>query len=318
MVQALIAGQTDPQMLAGLAQRRLKRKRPQLVQAFHGHVTEHHRHMLRMHWEHLQTLERMIAAEDRRIEEQLASARLNAACATPCGGVPEAQLPEKSAVQTLAQVAARCDADSAPPTAAPPAQALPAQLPQPNAPPTADPGAVPQRRPVPPPYTFPEAVQALQWIYGIARVGAESILAEIGTNMSQFPSDSHICSWTGICPGNRQSGGKRHSGKTNKGNRWLRRVLTQCAWAATHKKDSYFRALYHRLLGRRGKKRALIAVAHSMLVTIYHMLKYHTNFVDLGVDYFEHLHAERRVRRHIKLLEALGYTITPPGARAAA
>lgn len=285
MIQALIAGQTDPLLLAGLAQRRLKRKRAQLAQALRGHVTEHHRHMLRMHWAQLQELERLIGEQDKRIDAQVASARLNETCAIR--------------------------------TPLPPACAEPAQRSQDSAPPLPPQAVPPKPKPTPTPYTFPEAIQALEKVCGLATDSSQNILAEIGTDMSRFPSHEHLCSWTGICPGNRQSAGKRGSGKTNKGNRWLRRAMTQSAWAATHTKDSYFRAQYKRLVGRRGKKRAIVAVAHGLLVTIYHILKYHTEYVDLGADYFEHLHEERRLRRHISALVALGYTITPPQLKAA-
>jgi transposase len=156
---------------------------------------------------------------------------------------------------------------------------------------------------------FLAAAKLLDGMWGIDRRSAENILAEIGTDMSRFPSAQHLTSWSGMCPGNNESAGKKKSGKTSKGNRWLRRALTQAAWAATHAKKSYFRALYQRLAPRRGKQRALIAVAHSMLVTLYHMLNRHTAYADLGPAHFDRCHKERRTRSLIQRLEALGYRV---------
>jgi transposase len=145
---------------------------------------------------------------------------------------------------------------------------------------------------------------------GLGDRTAQNILAEIGVDMTRFPGDDHLCSWAGVCSGNNESAGKRKGGKTRKGNRWLRQALTQAAWAASHKKGSYFRAQYRRLAGRRGKKRALGAVAHSLLVVIYHMLKTGQPYQDLGADYFDRIDSKRLTRYHVKRLEALGYRVT--------
>ena len=157
---------------------------------------------------------------------------------------------------------------------------------------------------------FPEAARLLTTIPGIDECLAEAILAEIGTDMSRFPGPDNLCSWTGICPGNNESAGKRHSGKTTKGNRWLRRALTQAAWAASHTKDTYLSALFRRLAARRGKKRAIIAVAHSMLVAIYYMLTRGETYQELGSDYLDRLHPERLARSLTKRLETLGFAVT--------
>ena len=120
-----------------------------------------------------------------------------------------------------------------------------------------------------------------------------------------------------MCPGNEESAGKRKRSKTTKGNRWLRRALAEAAWAATHTRDTYLAAQYHRLVGRRGKRRALIAVAHTLLVIIYHILKYHVDYQDLGPDYFLRLEPERQKRYLIKRLEQLGYEVQLSAKQAA-
>ncbi len=160
------------------------------------------------------------------------------------------------------------------------------------------------------PAPFAEAVQRLATIPGIDERAAENILAEIGTDMNQFPSAGHLASWTGMCSGNRESAGKRQSGRTTKGNRWLRATLVQVAWAASHTKDTYLAAYYRRLAGRRGKKRALVALGHTMLVIIYHLLKDQTTYRELGPDYFDRLDTQRLTRTLVRRLERLGHKVT--------
>jgi transposase len=161
----------------------------------------------------------------------------------------------------------------------------------------------------------------LDRIPGVNRTTMENVLAEIGVDMSVFPDEHHLSSWCGICPGNEETAGRRLRGRTRKGNVWLRRALTEAAWAARRTKKSYFAAQYRRLAGRRGKQRATLAVAHSLLVTIYHMLKHKVEYRDLGPDYFDRLEPQRLRRYLVKRLQALGYdvTLTPknPGDRAA-
>jgi len=165
---------------------------------------------------------------------------------------------------------------------------------------------------------FAEAIQRIAQLPGYDERSAQNVVAEIGADMSRFASDDHLCSWATICPGNRRSAGKQMSGKTAKGNRWLHSALCQSAWAASHTKDTYFRAFYHRLAGRRGKKRAIVAVAHAQLGVIYHVLKTGRSYQDLGADYFLKLDAKRIARYHAKVLESLGYTVTPPSVGDAA
>jgi hypothetical protein len=152
--------------------------------------------------------------------------------------------------------------------------------------------------------------ERLDTIPGIDRMSIENVIAEIGPDMSVFPDEHHLSSWTGICPGNEESAGKRLRSRTRKGNRWLRRALAEAAWGASHKKDSYLAAQYRRLAARRGKKRALLAVGHSILVIIYHMLRRDVAYRDLGAEYFDRLEPERLKRYLVKRLERLGYRIT--------
>jgi transposase len=231
MLEALVAGQEDPEALADLARRKLRAKIPQLRQALAGRVTEHHRFLLRLLLDDLAQREGLIGRLTERITEVM-------------------------------------------------------------------------------PAPFAEAVQRLATIPGIDERAAENILAEIGTDMGQFPSAGHLASWTGMCPGNRESAGKRQSGKTTKGNRWLRATLVQVAWAASHTKGTYLSAQYRRLAGRRGKKRALVALGHTLLVIIYHLLRDKTIYRELGPDYFDHLDRERLSRALVRRLEALGHKVT--------
>jgi transposase len=160
------------------------------------------------------------------------------------------------------------------------------------------------------PLQFQEAVELLEKVPGCDRTVIENILAETGLDMSRFPSAAHISSWTGVCPGNNESAGKRRSGKTSKGSRWLRRSLCQAAWASARSAGSYFSEQYRRIAARRGKKRAIMAVAHSLLVTIYHMLKTRTPYRELGSNWFDQLNPEKLTRYLVKRLEALGHKVT--------
>jgi transposase len=157
---------------------------------------------------------------------------------------------------------------------------------------------------------FEEEIRLLDTIPGINRQTAEELIAEIGADMSRFPDGHHLASWAGMCPGHNESGGKRKSGKTRKGNRWLRSTLVEAAHGAAHTKDTYLAAQYHRLVGRRGKKRALVAVGHSLLIISHYVLKRRQAYYDLGSNYFEELHRQRMERNLVKRLENLGYKVT--------
>jgi transposase len=160
------------------------------------------------------------------------------------------------------------------------------------------------------PVPFAEAVQRLATIPGIDVRAAENILAETGVNMDQFPEAAHLASWAGMCSGNRQSGGKRYSGRAPKGNRWLRTTLVQVAWAASHTKGTYFAAHYRRLAGRRGKKRALVALGHTILVIIYYVLKRRTTYTELGADYLDRHDKDRLLASLVRRLERMGHKVT--------
>jgi transposase len=159
------------------------------------------------------------------------------------------------------------------------------------------------------PASFRAAVEQLDAVAGVGERGARALLAETGTDMSRFPSHKHFASWAGRCPGNRESAGKRKSGKTPAANRHLDAVLTEMAHAAVRKKDSYFKSQYHRLAGRRGKKRAIGAVKHSLLVTVYFMLRDHKPYKDLGADYFDKLNPQHQIRYHVRKLKDLGQKV---------
>lgn len=163
-----------------------------------------------------------------------------------------------------------------------------------------------------------EAVKLLQTIPGVGERVAQVIISEIGVEMKRFPTDAHLASWAGICPGNNESAGKQKSGATTKGSVYLRTALVQAAWAATHTKDTYLAAQYRKLVKYKGKNRALIAVGHSILVIIYHVLANRTSYQELGGDYFDRQNVEQQRLRLIRRLESLGMKVTvEPVAEAA-
>lgn len=165
---------------------------------------------------------------------------------------------------------------------------------------------------------FDEVIERLDEVPGISRATAEALLAEIGWDMSRFPTAKHLASWAGMCPGNNESAGKRHSGKTRKGSPWLRHTLVEAAHGAVHTKNKYFKAQYNRIATRRGKKKALLAVGHSLLVVVYHLLTRGTSYEDLGPNHFDQRDREAVQRSCVRRLERLGYTVSLAPAKEAA
>jgi len=156
---------------------------------------------------------------------------------------------------------------------------------------------------------YEDAIKKIDELPGIGKRSAEIIIAEMGNDMSRFPTAAHLASWVGLCPGNNESAGKRKSGKTPKGNKYLKSTLIQCAKAAKSKKDNFFHAQYQRLVVRRGANRATVAVAHSMLIAIYNMLKKNVPFNDLGSDYYTKFNTESKAKYYVKKLQELGVSI---------
>jgi transposase len=238
MLEAILGGEKNPEVLAEMARGRMKEKKALLQRALQGKVEEHHRLILSQ-------LLVDIAGYDEQVQE--------------VGGM----------------IAQRLEKDQ-------------------------------------------ELLARLDEIPGVNQRVAQVIAAEVGTNVDRFPTDKHLISWAGICPGNNQSGGKRRRSRIKPGNRSLRSALIEAANAAGKKKNSYLSAMYRRLAGRRGKKRALIAVARSILQSSYFMIKRSTNYEDLGADYYERRDPEGLARRLAKRIERLGFTVTvQPVAKAA-
>lgn len=155
-----------------------------------------------------------------------------------------------------------------------------------------------------------DVVELWDTIPGIDELTASTLVAEMGANMDQFPTARHAAKWAGICPGNKESAGKRLSGKTTKGSVWLRRALCQAAWAASRSKDTYLAAQYHHLIARKGKKKTIVAVAHTLLIMAYYIAKRQCSYQELGGDYFDRLNADGMQRRLVKKLRNLGYEVT--------
>lgn len=229
ILQALVDGETDPIALAALAKGRLRKKVGPLREAVTGHVTDHHRFLLRRLLSELRFLDEEIAAFSTRIEEAT--------------------------------------------------------------------------RP------FDDVIALLDTAPGINRRTAENLLAEVGVDMTVFPSAKHLASWAAICPGHYESAGRQTHGTIRKGNRWLRGTLVQAALAATRKKGSYAAAQFRRLAKRRGKQRAVIAVAHSLLIAVYYILRDRIAYLDMGAGHFDRLAPEQLTKHYVRRLEQLGHTV---------
>jgi len=231
MLQALAAGERDPEVLAELAKGLLRKKIPELREALRGRFTDHHALMVRLSLDHAKYLEAAIAELDAQVDRVMAP--------------------------------------------------------------------------------FVEARDHLDTITGVGKRAAECIIAEIGADMTRFPTAGHLASWAGMAPGNNITGGKRQSGKTTKGNVWLADILNQCAWCAARSRNTYLSAQYWRLARRIGKKKAAVAVGHSILVICWHLLSNNADYDDLGGDYFARRdNTERHQDRLVQQLQDLGYQVT--------
>lgn len=230
MLEALAAGEDDPEVLAAFAKRRLRAKLEQLRQALEGRVKPHHRVLIRALLEHISFLQASLEQLDEEVGRRLAP--------------------------------------------------------------------------------FQRAMVALQSVPGVSKTAAAAIIAEIGVDMDRFHSGKHLASWAGVCPGNRQSGGRRLSGATTNGNVWLRGILGQMAWAAVRTKGSSFGARFRRIARRQGTQKALVAVMHNLLTVIYAVLRDGVLYQELGADYYQPQDPARRAHAHVRHLEQLGYTVT--------
>jgi transposase len=158
--------------------------------------------------------------------------------------------------------------------------------------------------------SFEPVLTALDTIPGVDRIGAISIVAETGGDMSRFPTAGHLCSWAAMCPGHNESAGKRRSGRTRKGNPYLRATLVQAALAATRKNRSALQARYHRIKRHAGHKKAVVAVGHQILEIAFYVMRDSVTHSELGADYFDRRHQDRAVRRPVRQLETLGFHVT--------
>ena len=227
MIEALVAGESDPAVLAALADRRIKAPPEVLCEALRGRVTRHHRFLLNLHLGHIDAIDEAIDRIDQEVEASL----------------------------------------------------------QP----------------------FCAAIDLVKTIPGVSQLAGQAIVAEIGIDMSRFPTCGHLISWAGLCPRSDESAGKRRSTRIRKGNPWLKTTLVQCAWAATRTKASYLHAQFLSVRSRRGARKAIIAVAASILTAIYHMLKNGTPYRDLGPQHLDNRNKEARIRRLLTSLRNLGF-----------
>jgi transposase len=273
MLDAIVAGETDPHRLADLAKHVLRKKIPQLRIALRGTIHDHHRFMLRMHLEQIDAFDARIAELDTRIKAVL-------------------------------------DAQDPPPPAPPPDGGKRDQLPLFEPGPAAHEPlpSTPERPADMGKLSYREAVVLLDSIPGLSTQAAQAVVAEIGPDMTRFPSAAHLASWGGMCPGNNTSAGKKTSSKTKKGDAWLKRILGIAAATVGRQRKTFLSAKYARLAKRRGAKRAQVAVGHSILRIAYFILTNRQPFKELGANYYDRRDTERQIhslRKRLAALEAL-------------
>jgi transposase len=216
--------------IAEMAKGKLKKKVKQLVEALDGNVTDHHRFLLKLHFENIDHLSKQIEKFDKKIHERLEP--------------------------------------------------------------------------------YKNEFEIIQTVTGVKEITAASVIAEIGVDMSRFPGEPNISSWAGLSPGNNESSGKKKSGKTRRGNNNLKATLTEAAWAASRTKNSALGAVYRNIVKRRGKKRALVAVAHQMLIEIYRVLKIKEPYQDVGAEVIDERRSRNREQKMIRALKKCGYEVT--------
>src|SRR5580692_5923513 len=229
ILEAHIAGETNPEKLADLTRGRLKASRATIVESLRGRVTANHRLLLKLHLDHIKAIDQTLVTVDKEVDALLEP--------------------------------------------------------------------------------FLAAAKRLSTMPGISDLVAEVVISEIGVDMSRFPTPGHLISWAGLCPRNDESAGKRRSTRLRKGAPWLKTTLVQAAWCATRAKKSYLSAQFFRIKGRRGPRKAIMAVAASMLTAIYFMLRDGVDYRDLGHDYFDRADKSKAADRLVRRLAALGYKV---------
>jgi len=284
MLSAILGGETDALILADLALGQLRKKKEQLVQALRGRVNDHHRFILGSMLTHLDFLDEQVADFNTEIESRLQADILQA---TNCGAIALNQVESPAILEEPVNLILDANQDETDPSQE--AQPLISS---------------------PPPLTCQRAIELLDTIPGVNQRIAEIILAEIGLDMGRFASAEHLASWAAMCPGNKQSAGKRLGGRTRKGNVWLRQALVEAAHGAMRTKECFLSVQGRRLVMRRGKKKAIIAVGHSILVIVYYILTRREPYKELGANYLEERERKAVERRLVGRLERLGYEVS--------